>query len=252
MRVEGETHGGIMQKKLIKSAGPLVAEALYKPRTVSAGRGRGRKSNPTNELQKLVNERQSWQKLKWLLAANFIKGDIVGCLTFDNEHLPETRKQVVNKFGWFKKKAEAARKARGQELVMFWSIEHRHGDGRWHIHIVLNATGGDDYAELHRLWGQGETEFSALRVDARKNYETLARYMCKEARDKVGQRSWSYTRNAKKPEVESFWVDDSTTLRVPKDATVFKDVRSRGEYQYIEFAYDNALRRRRRSRKRRR
>lgn len=252
MRVEGETHGGIMQKKLIKSAGPLVAEALYRPRTTSAGRGRGRKSNPTNELQKLVNERQSWQKLKWLLAANFIKGDIVGCLTFDNEHLPETRKQVVNKFGWFKKKAEAARKARGQELVMFWSIEHRHGDGRWHIHIVLNATGGDDYAELHRLWGQGETEFSALRVDARKNYETLARYMCKEARDKVGQRSWSYTRNAKKPEVESFWVDDSTTLRVPKDATVFKDVRSRGEYQYIEFAYDNALRRRRRSRKRRR
>ena len=241
-----------MQKKLIKSAGPLVAEALYKPHTVSAGRGRGRKSNPTNELQKLVNERQSWQKLKWLLAANFIKGDIVGCLTFDNEHFPETRKQVANKFGWFKKKAEAARKARGQELVMFWSIEHRHGDGRWHIHIVLNATGGDDYAELHRLWGQGETEFSALRVDARKNYETLARYMCKEARDKVGQRSWSYTRNAKKPEVESFWVDDSTTLRVPKDATVFKDVRSRGEYQYIEFAYDNALRRRRRSRKRRR
>ena len=236
-----------MQKKLIKSAGPLVAEALYKPRTALTGRGRGRKSNPTNEMQRIVNDKLSWQKLKWLLAANFIKGDIVGCLTFDDDHLPETRKQVTNKLGWFRRKAEAARRARGQELVMFWSIEHRHGDGRWHIHIVANATGGEDYAELHRLWGQGETEFAALRVDAKRNYETLARYMCKEAREKVGQRSWSYTRNAKKPETESFWVPDDTTLRVPKDTTVFKDVRAKGEYQYIEFAYDNALRRRRRS-----
>lgn len=242
-----------MQKKLIKSAGPLVAEALYRPRTSPTGHrhGRGRKSNPTSEIQRLVNDKQSWQKLKWLLAANFIRGDIVGCLTFDEAHLPENRKQVENKFKWFRKKAEAARRARGQELVMFWSIEHRHGDGRWHIHIVVNATGGEAYAELHRLWGQGETEFTALRVDAKKNYETLARYMCKEAREKVGQRSWSYTRNAKKPEVESFWVSDNTTLRVPKDATVFKDVRARGEYQYIEFAYDNALRRRRSPRRRR-
>lgn len=242
-----------MQKKLIKSAGPLVAEALYRPRTSPTGHrhGRGRKSNPTSEIQRLVNDKQSWQKLKWLLAANFIRGDIVGCLTFDEAHLPENRKQVENKFKWFRKKAEAARRARGQELMMFWSIEHRHGDGRWHIHIVVNATGGEAYAELHRLWGQGETEFTALRVDAKKNYETLARYMCKEAREKVGQRSWSYTRNAKKPEVESFWVSDNTTLRVPKDATVFKDVRARGEYQYIEFAYDNALRRRRSPRRRR-
>ena len=172
-----------MQKKLIKSAGPLVAEALYKPRTSPAGRGRGRKTNPTNEMQRIVNDKLSWLKLKWLLAANFIKGDIVGCLTFDDDHLPETRKQVTNKLGWFRRKAEAARRERGQELVMFWSIEHRHGDGRWHIHIVANATGGEDYAELHRLWGQGETEFAALRVDTKRNYETLARYMCKEARE---------------------------------------------------------------------
>ena len=64
-----------------------------------------------------------------------------------------------------------------------------------------------------RLWGQGECEFNALRVDKKKNYETLARYMAKEERDKVGQRSWSYTRNAKKPEVESFSVREFTPLR---------------------------------------
>lgn len=240
-----------MARKKIVVAGPLVQEAIYKVhRSPAADKARGRRGNATCEAQRLINAKNSWQKLKLLLASNFIKGDIVGCLTFDETHLPETRKQICNKLKWFIKKLSEARRARGKDLVMFWSIEHRHGDGRWHIHIVLNATCADDYAEIHRLWGQGETELSALRVDKNKNYESLARYMCKEPRDKVGQRSWSYTRNAKHPEVETFTVPDDTVIRVPKETTVFADVRSKGEWQFVEYAYNNALKRRRRYRPR--
>lgn len=238
-----------MARKKIVVAGPLVQEAVYKTLRTARGDGRrGRKTNGTSEAQRLINARQSWQKLKLLLAANFIKGDIVGCLTFDEAHLPETRAQVENRLKWFRQKLTAARRARGQELVMFWSIEHRHGEGRWHIHFVANAT-GDDYAEISRLWTHGEVDLRALRCDRVKNYESLARYMCKEARERLGQRSWSYTRNAKQPEVESFWVPDDTALRIPRDTVVFADIRSRGEWQFVEYAYTDALKRRRRTRR---
>ena len=238
-----------MARKKIISAGPLVQAAVYKTaRTARGDAQRGRKRNATSDAQRLINARCSWQKLKLLLAANFIRGDIVGCLTFDDAHLPETRAQVDNRLKWFRQKLTAARRARGQELVMFWSIEHRHGEGRWHVHFVANAT-GDDYAEIARLWAHGEVDLRALRCDKAKNYESLARYMCKETRERLGQRAWSYTRNAKQPEVESFWVPDDTVLRIPKGTVVFADVRSRGEWQFVEYAYEDALRRRRRPRR---
>ena len=235
-------------RKKIISAGPLVKEVIYPYRSARSSGGR-RRSGASSEAQRRMNAIYSWQKLELLLAANLVKGDIVGCLTFDDAHLPESREQVRHKFKWFLNKLTAARKKRGQTTVMFWSIEHMHGDGRWHIHIACNAT-GDDYAEIVKLWGQGECEFSALRVDKKKNYETQARYMAKEERDKPGQRSWSYTRNIKRPEVESFPVREFSTLRIPKDTTVFEDVRSRGEWQYVKYAYNDALKVRRRRRRR--
>ena len=236
-------------RKKIISAGPLVKEIIYPYRSGGSSSNGRRRTGTSSEAQRRMNAIYSWQKLELLLAANLVKGDVVGCLTFDDAHLPKTREQVRNKFKWFLDKLRAAREERGQNLVMFWSIEHLHGEGRWHIHIACNAT-GSDYEEMLRLWGQGECEFNALRVDKKKNYETLARYMAKEERDKVGQRSWSYTRNAKKPEVESFSVREFAPLRVPKDTTVFEDVRSRGEWQYIKYAYNNALKVRRHRRRR--
>lgn len=236
-------------RKKIVSAGPLVKEIIYPYRSGGSNSNGRRRTGTSSEAQRRMNAIYSWQKLELLLAANLVKGDVVGCLTFDDAHLPNDRKQVANKFKWFLSKLTAARRKRGQQTVMFWAIEHKHGEGRWHIHIACNST-GDDYAEICRLWGQGECEFSALRVDRRKNYESLARYMTKETREKLGQRAWSYTRNAKKPEVESFPVREFTPLRVPKNTTVFEDVRSKGEWQYIKYAYNDALRVRRRRRRR--
>ena len=113
---------------------------------------------------------------------------------------------------------------------MFWSTEHKHGDGRWHHHCVINST-GEDYELIRSLWIYGiDVEIKPLRLDAEKNYATLARYMCKEERDKLGQRSWSYTRNARKPEVETFRVEDDTTVQVPKGAVELRSSSERTEY----------------------
>ena len=128
-----------MQKKII-TAGPLVMETIY-PRVKSndSSRARQAKKKASSEAQARMNHIYSWQKLKLLLAANLVRGDLVFTLTFSDDRLPATREQVRRIVAGFRDKLSAARQTRGKRLVMFWSIEHLHGEGRWHIHCAANA-----------------------------------------------------------------------------------------------------------------
>lgn len=225
-------------KKIIH-AGALVIEAVY-PRMDrrDSERARAAKRKASTEAQKRMNQIYSWQKLELMLAANFRPGDLVVTLTYDDAHLPESRKASELRLKYFRQQLTVHRVMTGQELVMIWNTEHKHGDGRWHHHTVINAT-GDDYDLIRRLWIYGsDIEIKPLRVDKEKNYETLARYMCKEEGERLGQRKWSYTRNARKPEVETFRVEEDTTVQVPKGATeisVFSDSNQYGNARVIKY-----------------
>ena len=143
---------------------------------------------------------------------------------------------------WFLREARfvnAARQALGQELRYIYVTEHKHGDGRWHHHVLINAT-GDDFDLVRKLWAQGGVEFKPLRIDKDKNFETLARYMCKEQRDKVGLRLWSGSRNLNKPERECWRVPDDTPLAPPSSSPlVLEDtgdvVTAYGHYRYVKY-----------------
>ena len=225
-------------KKIIH-AGALVIEAVY-PRVDrrDSERARAAKRKASTEAQKRMNQIYSWQKLELMLAANFRPGDLVVTLTYDDAHLPESRKASELRLKYFRQQLAAHRLMTGQGLVMIWNTEHKHGDGRWHHHTVLNAT-GDDYDQIRKFWIYGsDIEIKPLRVDKEKNYETLARYMCKEEGERLGQRKWSYTRNARKPEVETFRVEEDTTVQVPKGATeisVFSDSNQYGSARVIKY-----------------
>lgn len=244
--------------KKILTAGALVKEVIY---TRAAGREpakvRAAKRKASTEAQQLMNAKYSWQKLELMLAANFVPGDLVVTLTYDDAHLPADRAAALARLKKFRADLTAARKKRGQELRMIWTTENASGGGRWHHHVVVNTT-GNDFAEIARLWDCGaDLEIRRLQADREKNYESLARYMCKEARERPGLRSWSYTRSCRHPEVEVFPVPDDTKLAAPEDATVLEDVQKRTEYgafHYIKYlaADAKALRRQRPKTRRRR
>ena len=89
------------------------------------------------------------------------------------------------------------------------------------VDIVIDAT-GHDFALLRRCWIYGsDLDLRLLRVDSRKNHETLARYMTKELREvqdyesRPGLHGWSCTRNARRPEVDVMIADDSFRLEIP-------------------------------------
>ena len=246
-------------KKVIV-AGPLVVECVYpapNPRD-SLGVRQGKKAL-SSEAQRRMNLKYAYQKLELEIAANFGTRDIYATLTYDDAHLPTSRKEANARIKALVSKLRSARRKQGQELRYLYVTEHKHGDGRWHHHILINST-GSDYDLIRVLWGQGNAEFKSLRVDREKNYETLARYFCKEQRDKVGQRLWSGSRNLRKPEKECFRVPNDTPLSPPESSPlVLEDTgdvaTAYGHYRYIKYlargAETSAAPKARRRRKRR-
>lgn len=248
-----------MKTKKIISAGPLVMEALY-PRATrwDSPRVRAAKRKLSSEAQQRMNAKYSYQKLELILAANFAPGDLIVTLTYDEEHRPASRDAAVGRLKKFRAALSALRKRSGQELRMVWATENVFGHGRWHHHCILNAT-GEDFEALRRLWPWGsDLELQRLQIDKEHSYEALARYLCKEARERPGLRSWSYTRSCRQPEVETFPVPDDTPLQPPSGATVYQDAGERteyGSYKYIKYLAPNwraELRRPKAKRRRRR
>lgn len=239
-------------KKIIH-AGSLVVEAIY-PRVTAADRGKVRsaKRKASSEAQARMNRIYSYQKLELMLAANFRPGDLVVTLTSDDAHLPRDRQQASAQLKYFRSQLNKLRSSKKQELRMIWSTESRHGDGRWHHHLVLNST-GDDYDAIRRLWIYGDNlEIKPLKIAGEKSYASLAKYMAKEQRERIGLRSWSYSRSCKKPEIETFAVEADTSLRAPKGSFVLSEKTERTEYSYYRIlkylapGWDRPQKRRRR------
>lgn len=224
-----------------REAGALVEQVCYKRiQRTDDKRVRGDKKKRTTEVMKNYNAKTSVRKFELMLAANFRPGDVVGTVTYRENDLPADRKAAERRFRYFRQKLSAHYKKRGVDLVVFWSTEHRHGDGRWHHHFILPST-GDDYEAIRAAWIYGDdVELTALRVDGKKNYATLAAYYAKEARERLGLRAWSYTRNAKKPVEEVDRVEDDYQLQPPKGVQVLE--RSNIETPYGSFQYLKYLR----------
>lgn len=226
--------------KMLKTivAGPLVLQTIYPVISVNDTDGvRAGKRNLSSEAQKRMNLKYACQRLELEMAANFRQGDIVATLTYDADHLPRSRREAMRRAQRFWRKLRAKRGI-SADLCYIYVTEHKHGDGRWHHHALINST-GDDYAMILSAWGYGTVDMHPFCLDRDKNFETLARYFCKEQRDFVGQRLWSCSRNLRKPEPDSQRVPNDTELTVPEGATVLMDtgdVRTAyGHYRFIKY-----------------
>ena len=222
-------------------AGGIQVAALYNRRSrYDTPAQRAAKEKASSEAQRRMNQIYSWQKLELMLATNFptAGSGLVAVLTFDDEHQPQSRAEVQRRFRYFLKKLRTARAEAGlPDPVVFWAPEIlTSGSGRWHLHIVMDST-GRDLEMIRSCWIYGrDIEAEKLRVDREKNHETLAKYMTKELREcqeyeaRPGLHGWSYTRNARKPEVETVAVPDDYQLTAPEGSEVLLDERRRTEF----------------------
>lgn len=222
-------------------AGALQLLALYDRVSPRDGeKVRQAKKQCSSAAQRRMNQIYSFQQLELMLAVNFPTpgSGLVLTLTFDDAHLPRSRKEAQLRARYFRSRLRRARQEAGlPEPVIFWAPEILTSeDGRWHLHMVVDNT-GRDIPLIRSCWIYGDNiEIRKLRVDAEKNHETLARYLTKELREcqeyesKPGLHGWSCTRNAKRPERDTVTVPDDYALEPPEHCEMLLDESHRTEF----------------------
>lgn len=239
------------RRKAIR-AGRLVKVVLYScPHPSDGEQARAAKSKCTTMARQAINLRCAYQKLEMELAANFLYGDLHAVFNYDDDHLPSDRDDAVKMLKKFIVQLRKSRRLVRDDLKYIYVTEGAHGDKRLHHHIVLNGS-MEDLELLRSLWFYGDVHLET--IDDR-GYEGLAKYLTKEAREHGGTRglrSWTPSRNLKKPEVESGWVPDDVTLSAPPGAVVLDSeppVRNEfGEFSCIKYLMPEPRTRKRKGR----
>lgn len=225
------------RKKTI-TAGNIVKTILYTaPEPRDSERVRAVKSRMTTKAQQAMNDKTARGRLEMLLAANFSLRDLFVTLTYRDADLPGKRADAVKLLRKFIKELRKSRRARGKGLRYIYTTENKHGAGRLHHHLVVNAA-GRDLEELRSLWPYGD--IIDIEYIKERDYTELAMYMTKESVEgrPVGAQMWTGSRNLDKPKVEVDFVPDDTTLTVPAGCHIIEreeKITEYGSYCYIKY-----------------
>lgn len=226
-------------------AGTLVKVVEYTPPMPrDTPQQRAAKHKATTAAQKLLNYRTAQGKLEVKLAANFTAKDYFCTFTYAPGQEPRSRAEANSHKAQFVRRFRAQRKKRGQVLKWVFAVEHKHGEGRWHLHAVLNAAAGPlDIDEIKSLWPFGYVDVSRL-FDSEHRFNTwldVARYMTKERPEDgkdttpVGAQIYSCSRNLTPPRVITEWIEDGAPLVIPAGAFVYD--RNETENEYSRYKY---------------
>lgn len=200
-------------------AGPLVKECrALRPRI---GPNDTRQDvREKRELQRYAHSavnRSQVDRLELRLALYGYEGSHY-TLTYDDLHLPRDFDGVRRYFRAFRERARRWR--HGDPYDWTGCIEGKHGDHRYHIHLVLRDSQFSP-AEVRYLWRGGDVDDEpVLRKEG--GYRRLAEYFNKERPDgfviPIGKHPWScsmeLSRSLPPPER---WTDTSGVIEIPDE-----------------------------------
>ena len=229
-------------------AGSLVKVVEYlPPMPRDTPQRRAAKHKATTAAQQLLNYRTAQGKLELKLAANFTAKDYFCTFTYAPGQEPRSRSEANRHKAQFVRRLRYQRAKRGQVLKWFFSVENKHGEGRFHLHAVINASCWPlDIEEIKSLWPFGYVDMSRL-FDSEHRFASwldVARYMTKErpedGKDEtpVGAQIYSCSRNLTPPRIVTEWVDDSSQPTIPVGAIVLESAEAVNEYsryRYIKY-----------------
>lgn len=220
------------RKRITITAGNCVDIIEYTaPDRHDTPRQRAAKSRASSEARKLKNAAMSRRNLKMRLAANFTPGRDYFCtLTFAPASEPQSRAACEAAASRFVRRLRDVRRRRGQPLRWVYVVEHRHGEGRWHIHFVINAAAGwrHDLEEVESLWELGAVQLSQLFTGKyrEKRWADIAKYLSKERteddpkRAKVGTHTYHCCRGLILPSSKTVTIQSTERAEAPKHAHI--------------------------------
>ena len=100
---------------------------------------RGKRKNPTTEVQQHLNQRHAEGKLRRLLHTNFTPLDLFVTLTFDGPHLPASVEEAQRLLQNFLRRAKRRYEKMALELKYIYVLEYGQKHDRLHVHLVLSG-----------------------------------------------------------------------------------------------------------------
>lgn len=172
--------------------GDYVDVHIY-PVYAKAGQRRS-KAKPTSEAQEKLNEKNRKEQITRIINTNFTNRDCAVHLTYADDCMPDNPDRAKKDIQNFLKKLKRRYKAIDKELKYLWVAEQGERSGRIHFHVILSE--GISRDEIESLWGFGYANTKRLRF-TEDGLAGLANYITKQ---KMLFKSWSSSRNLKKPE----------------------------------------------------
>ncbi|MBR3784828.1 MAG: hypothetical protein IKJ77_00250 [Firmicutes bacterium] len=167
-------------------------------------KGRGEKRNPTTESVKAHNQRMRIKEVHVYILSYFREGDHWLCLTYDDNHVPESEEEALNNVRNFKRRIDRKCKPLEIEVFALWNVEKGAEKERFHHHMIMNQEVERELIE--ECWGYGIILFKRLDDKAYNSddYYSLAEYIVKQSTaetcdGKKNRPAYHKTRNIKKP-----------------------------------------------------
>ncbi len=159
-------------------------------------------------------------------------------LTFAPEHDPQKWQEVRKYWRSFLRRMKLWK---GGPFDYIYLIEGRHGDHRYHIHLVLRES---DFPPetVAALWRFGEIDHAPLIRHSRDTYRRTAKYFNKELNDgvriPVGARTWVCSKSLTEqlPPVESFRACTGE-IPIPDSARVSGRYQTENEFGQYRYAW---------------
>lgn len=159
-------------------------------------------------------------------------------LTFDDAHLPDRFDDVRAVWKRFRYRLQKIRPC----FDYAYLIEGRHGDHRYHLHLVLRDSDFDP-VQIRAAWIYGEVQnVESLLKHPRDTYRRTARYWNKEQTDGVvipmSKRQWvvSMSLSRQLPQTEYFR-SDSGWIPIPSECAISGTYSTSNEFGQYRYAW---------------
>lgn len=147
------------------------------------GKKRIKRDKPTREAVQKVNRMNKTQRCRWKMLTYINPGDLFATLTYRVKDRPASMLVAKEHFRKMIRNVRKEAKKRGCEIFWFRNIEHG-TKGAWHIHLVINETGG--MADILReSWPYGGIYIETIKLNDKlydEDFTRLAAYMTKDER----------------------------------------------------------------------
>lgn len=192
---------------------------------------RSRKAKPTSETQQKLNDMNAELRLIRIANANFTGRDLKIELTYSKKHLPEDDEGAARELRNFLRRVKRYRETHGLSPLKYIAVTEKGSrSGRYHHHLIMS--GDIDLFDLVALWGNGLVGTDILIFDE-NGIASLVRYMLKQAREFIGKKKYSRSRNLIIPQPKQR--DNRFSKRKVRELA--RDTECRAEYEKVYEGY---------------